>query len=208
MSAPSDSDRRVARGGSGDTAGAWAAAAVVLALGALAFGLYGQIRAADLEDRVTQLEAQRRAAPTFEVTTTLAPIARVGATTHAGDAGGAVDDSTRAGIRQAFQSAYSAGTPADQRLSAIDDPEGVEAALKTALAGPFGQQASGISVVVSDITMVSETSAQVKYSILVAGQPQYADRVGAAVYFKGSWRVSRATFCTDLATVGARCTGS
>ena len=208
------------RGGSSDTAGAWAAAAVVLALGALGFAMFSQIRAADLEDRVTQLEAQRRSPVTVsaEVTTTLSPISGPPITgsritgspdgSGVGAGGSSVDESTRAGIRQAFQAAYGAGTPADQRLSAIDDPAGVEDALRAAVAGPLGQQAANAAVVVNDITLVTDTSAQVKYSILIAGQPQYTDRVGSSVYVKGSWRVSRATICTDLAIVGADCTGS
>ena len=178
------------------TTGAWAAAAVVLAVGALAFGVVAQVRATDLEDRVTQLEAQGRqpiaAVAPGRSTTTLRTV----------DAGNVAAETA---VRHAFGAVYDASTPASERLAAVDDPRGVEQAFRQAATGQFSGQATQASVNVSAVNFTSETGARVSYEILIGGQPRFTDRIGPAALVGGAWRVSRTTVCTDLQLVGATC---
>jgi hypothetical protein len=187
----------MASGNRESTTGAWAAAAVVLAVGALAFGVVAQVRATDLEDRVTQLEALGRqpiaaVAPGRSTTTTLRTV----------DAGNIAAETA---VRHAFGAVYDASTPASERLAAVDDPRGVEQAFRQAATGQFSGQATQASVNVSAVNFTSETGARVSYEILIGGQPRFTDRIGTAALVGGAWRVSRTTVCTDLQLVGATC---
>jgi hypothetical protein len=58
---------------------------------------------------------------------------------------------------------------------------------------------------VDSITLVDETHADVVYSILFDGIPQYAERRGRAIKIDGTWMVSRDTVCALLTLGGITC---
>lgn len=55
------------------------------------------------------------------------------------------------------------------------------------------------SVSVSSVTITSPTTAEVKYSILVGGQPALPDQIGEAVLQDGVWKVGIDSFMALLA---------
>ena len=184
-------DRGAKPKGRESTNGAWAAAAVVLAIGGLGFGVVAQIRVSDLEDRVTQIQTVG-VSPAAVLSTTIPPLQ-------------ATNQAAEALVRHAFGAVYDPSTAAAERLAAVDDPRGVDVAFKSAASGQFAPQASQASLDITEVEFTSETAARVRYAILIGGQPRYVGRIGDASLIGGAWRVSRDTVCADLALVGANC---
>jgi hypothetical protein len=190
-----------------DNAGAWAAAAVVLALGGLGFGVAAQLRVGDLEQRVLALErtAERRADGTQQVA---APSTT--ATADAPDPGDAGEvpadhDAAEAAVRSAFVVLYDGARPIDDRLAAVDDPRGVEEALREASGGDLALQLANTKATVSDVDFTSSTTASVQFSVLVNGEQLVEDATGAARLVDGAWKVTRATVCANLEDAGSPC---
>ncbi|MFN8053141.1 MAG: hypothetical protein U0Q22_16970 [Acidimicrobiales bacterium] len=190
----------------GSAAGAWAAAAVVLAVGALVFGVLAHIRITDLEDRVAALEAD---GDTRTGTTPAATGFRenIGSTTIATPAaiGPADPVAARAAVVAAFGSVYDGTNGIEVRLRMIDDPTGVEQAIRSLQSGPNALAVNAATVNVNDVTFTSPTRASVIYGIAVSGQPAALGRTGEARVEAGAWKVTRATVCGDLAAAGGSC---
>ena len=192
----------------GVSAGAWAAAALVLALGGLGFGVAAHLRVTDLEQRLSAVEAAQgtRAASSAalgpNVSSTQLPAV---STTSAVTETPPDVASARASITSAFTAVYNGGLADEARLALIDDPTGVDAAIMAARAGANAAVASTIAAQVSDITFTSATRATVTYTVGVAGQPPSSPRQGSARLASGTWKVTRDTVCTDLAVIGAPC---
>jgi hypothetical protein len=203
----SESPDRDDRGRAEDSAGAWAAAAVVLALGALGFAVVAQVRVSDLEHRVVALERSidRTAAPPGDVgsptTTTPRP---ADDQPVAGDQP-ANPGAAEAAVRSAFVNLYDGARPIAERVDAVDDPRGVADALGAAAEGDFALKVANTRATVSEVIFTSPTTATTRYSVLVNGDPQVADAQGAARFVDGEWKVTRATVCADLEDVGAPC---
>jgi hypothetical protein len=195
-------------GRSEGSAAAWAAAAVVLAVGALGFGVVAQVRETHLEQRIDQLQTTARAAATTsrarETTTT---DATPSTTTTVVGAAPADDVVARSNVIHAYQTVYDGTEPTDTRLAFIDDPNGVGAAFQAAAAGRFATQASAIKARIDSVSFDSAVEASVHYAILVNGVPQFDHRVGTARLDNGLWKVTRATVCGDLLEAGAPCQG-
>ncbi len=201
------------RGSSDGSAGAWAAAAVVLALGALGFGVFAQLRASDLAARVDRLETDRAASPvsvetTIRVNTTLKttpPTAGLSVVPTTAPASQPPDiTSAENAVRQAYAIAYDGTQPLDARLSVIDDSRGVDSAFRAAGTGQYAAPLANARGTVLKVTFTSDTAADVSYSVFFNGQPG-AERQGTAVAVEGMWRISRATVCADLASLNAPC---
>ena len=169
------------------TAGAWAAAAVVLALGALAFGVTSHLRVADLEAHVDTVVASLATTPDASTPVPSTPVASRPSTTVSGASTSEPPDpdGARAGITEAFATLYDASRPTAVRVAAVDDPDGVARALARVEAGPLGEVASEVSVTVDDISFTSDTRAIVTYTLTFAGLADVAP--GAAR--PGSWEV-------------------
>lgn len=200
-------DRRGDEGRGEDNAGAWAAAAVVLALGGLGFGVAAQLRAGDLEQRVLALERTIDARP--DVTERLAApstTARADAP-EPGDEGEVPTDldAAEAAIRTAFVVLYDGARPVRDRVAVVDDPRGVEQALKTASEGEFALQLANTKGTVSEVSFTSSTTASVRYSVLSSGELLVPDGTGAARLVDGEWKVTRATVCANLEEAGSPC---
>jgi hypothetical protein len=189
------------RGRAEASTGAWAAAAVVLALGGLGFGVVAQVRTSDLEDRVDRLEitlAQKARTPASTTTVVDNTPTTLGRQPES-------PDEARADVLHAFDVAYDGAKPIEERLSFVDDTSGVAAAITSTASGPFAEQAARSRVRVDDVTFTSAVEATVRYVVVSGGVAQLDDRVGAARNVGGTWKVTRDTICTDLVAAGANC---
>jgi len=190
----------------GSSAGAWAAAALVLALGALIFAVLAHVRVSELEDRIGVLESEN--ALRSPLTSLVDPLDPVPTTPISSPEGGGEppDPSTaRADVIAAFSAVYDSRAAIDDRLRLVDDTTGVAAALRQAAAGPNAAVINSATVNVNDVTFSSPTRATVVYGLAVPGQPPILGRSGEARVDGGAWKVTRATVCADLTAVGAPC---
>ena len=196
------------RGGSG--AGAWAAAALVLGLGGLIFGLLAQMRVSSVEQRVDTLEAARAAAPvSVPVSSTTTTRAESDTTTTASPApfSNEPDDPAAAteAVIAAFEIVYDGTRTPSARAARVEPPTDVELAIRAAEQGPSGPQFSSTTVTVHQVTFTSPTDASVQYEVFVGGTDSLGRSNGAAVRVGSSWKVSRSTVCVDLAEAGSDC---
>jgi hypothetical protein len=193
-------------GRSDGSAAAWAAAAVVLAVGGLGFGVAAQIRLNHVEQRVDRLEATAKSAVTSRHATTTTTIddTTLPSTTVVAAAPADVA-AAKQSVIHAYQTVYDGSQSPDTRLAFIDDPSGVAAAFQQASGGPLAAQAAAIKARIDDVTFNSAVDASVRYAVLVNGVPQFQSRLGEARFDNGLWKVSRATVCADLQEAGAPC---
>lgn len=194
----------------GSSAGAWAAAALVLALGALIFAVLAHIRASDLEGRVGTLESELAARPSppspdgalaDPPVPTVAPTAVVPTTVVPPPD----PAQARAEVIAAFASVYDPTSGVDARMRLVDDTTGVAAAIRQAEAGPNGAAISTATVNVNDVEFLSPTRAKVIYGLVVPGEAPILGRSGEARVAAGAWKVTRATVCADLEAIGGSC---
>jgi hypothetical protein len=199
-------------GRNGSATGAWAAAAVVLAVGALAFAVNAHYRLNNMQRAMDEMQSRTVAVDTTvdRITTTTRFIpgsALSTAPTTAAPNPGRPDDTATAetAIRAAFATAFDASKPITERLGAIDDSRGVAAALQAAVSGQFKDQASNSRGSVATITFTSRASADVMYSVLIGGQVQGDPKLGSAREAGGTWKVTRSTVCSLLESISAPC---
>lgn len=189
---------------------------MVLAVGALGFGVVGHLRADELEEQVADLRAATReprtAAPAATTTSTTSSTTTTSTTTAPGGAGAVAVTGdpldpvvARRAIEVAFDAVYDGGAGSSVRIAAVDDPTGIEDALRVLYLGPSAEAARTSSATVSAVSFTSPTRAAVGYTVAVAGVPELAVRLGEARIAGGSWKVTRATVCADLAVLEAPC---
>jgi hypothetical protein len=105
-------------------------------------------------------------------------------------------------IQAAFRTAYDSSLDQATREAPIDDPRGLAEAAAEAMAGPFAAEAVSARPTVTDVSFDRPGHATVVYDL---GQGSIRDRVGEAVLVEGTWKVTRATVCFDLALAAATC---
>jgi hypothetical protein len=94
--------------------------------------------------------------------------------------------------------------PWEQKEALFDDVTGVKAAIDTARSGQFAVQAKSAVYSADELVFTSPTEAWLRYTITTdAGT--YSGRIGRAVLKDGSWRITRATICADLAFATSPC---
>jgi hypothetical protein len=197
-------------GRSEGSAAAWAAAAVVLALGGLGFGVAAQVRLSHVEDRLDQLQQSgvRAAAPRSAPTTTRPHKNQSPRTTTTAVASQPADpNAAKQSVIHAYQVVYDGSQPTDSRLAFIDNPTGVAQAFQAAATGQVAAQAAAIKARIDSVTFTSAEEASVRYAVLVNGVPQFDNRIGTAHFDNGVWKVARQTVCEDLTEAGAPCQG-
>lgn len=204
------------RGGSESNAGAWAAAALVIGLGGLGFGVAAMVRADALQARVAQLEASRRDDSTMVseirgpgTSEAPRPLANPMADQQANPTAEQPTDPVRAEseVIEAFETVYDGSRPGEERSDAIDDPRGVGAAFQVAAGGRFAVLAVSSRAVVTSVRFNSAVEAVVTYRVESDAGVDLGERTGVARLVGGRWKVTRATVCADLASVGAPCDG-
>jgi hypothetical protein len=171
---------------------------VVLALGALVFGVVAELHAHDLGVRVARLEqrasqssTQRSGSGSSTPTSTVASLQP------------ADPQQAEQEIDTAFAAVYDGSRPTSERLNYIDDPTGVMDAFNKASTGSLASVTSGLRADVSRVTFTSSLTATVSYSLTAAGTT--AQRLGSARLAGGTWKVSRSTVCSDLSAAGVAC---
>ncbi len=199
--------RRGDEGRGEDNAGAWAAAAVVLALGGLGFGVAAQLRAGDLEQRILALERTIDARPDARERLAAPSTTALADAPEPGDEGElpADSDAAEAEVRTAFVVLYDGARPFRDRLAVVDDPRGVEEALRAASEGELALQLANTKGTVSEVHFTSSSTASVRFSVLASGELLVPDGTGAARLVDGEWKVTRATVCANLEEAGSPC---
>ena len=110
-----------------------------------------------------------------------------------------------AAVRDVFATLFSSSTPfEDQPAGLLDDDTGVAAAIEVARNGDFADAVATAEYTIEDFVFTSPTEAWFRYSI-ATGTSYFGQRYGTAYLIDGSWRISRAVICQDLALAGAPC---
>lgn len=145
--------------------------------------------------RVTPLPSE---STNSNVNVTPSPIP-VTAPVDTGSAGAPARDDAE--IRAAFLGWIDA-QPKDNVAQYVEDGAGIADALRQGMSQHGDDALSRYSGRVDSIQVIDATHADVRYSILFNGQPQYSMRPGKAIKFNGKWMVTRETVC-ELLAVGA-----
>jgi hypothetical protein len=97
-----------------------------------------------------------------------------------------------AAVRRNWETFFDGKTPTARREQLLQNGSRFRVALQAAAASPL---AGSSSATVTSVSLVTPTTAIVKYSITVGGQPGLTDQQGEAVLIGGVWQVSDLTFC-------------
>jgi hypothetical protein len=81
--------------------------------------------------------------------------------------------------------------PSADKIGLLADGQQHAAELEALAASPTGPR---ISATISSVTVTSPTEAEVRYSIMLDGQPALAEQLSTVVLQDGEWKVSIATF--------------
>jgi hypothetical protein len=119
---------------------------------------------------------------------------------------GSDEQAARRAIIQAFVDWGSVGTvaQAEAKFGLIDDTRGIRQAAEQAVRN-YPYEVSHDVYRVSEVGFVNAATALVVYDIVIDGVPRFTGRVGHAVLVDGTWKITRATVCNDLALAGASC---
>jgi hypothetical protein len=128
-------------------------------------------------------------------TTSTAPPTTSGASTTT-SASAAVFTGDAATIAANFVKFFDGTQPAADKVALLENGQQYTKELEAQAASPMGKMAS---VAVSAVTVTSQTTADVKYTILVGGTPALPNQPGKAVLQDGVWKVSAESFLALLA---------
>jgi WD40 repeat protein/DNA-binding SARP family transcriptional activator len=129
----------------------------------------------------------------------VADIGRESAATRPDDPEAAVAE-----ITDAMTTAYDGAVPITDKLSLIDDPADIAEAID-AVTAPSVQEALTTSrVSINRIEFVAGDEARIRYDVFTA-IGDHEGQFGAAVLTPEGWKITRATFCADLAALGVDC---
>jgi hypothetical protein len=109
-------------------------------------------------------------------------------------------------IVQDFDAVYQASTSTDQKLGLIDDPTNLDAAFQQARQN-FAQALQNKMTRINDVRFLNATQALVFYDIVIPNYsiPEFPNRIGRVLLTHGTWKVTRATICTDLQLAAVTC---
>jgi flagellar basal body-associated protein FliL len=86
--------------------------------------------------------------------------------------------------------------PVADKIGLLENGQQYAEELEAQAASPSGKTAS---ITISSVTITSATTAEVKFSILVSGEPAFPDQTGKAILQDGVWKVGAETFLALLA---------
>jgi hypothetical protein len=109
------------------------------------------------------------------------------------------DAATTAAIKEAYSKFFSSDTPEGESLGYLQDGQAFKAAVEAQAGSDMAKKASAE---VSKVTMISANSAEVTFSILLAGNPMLPNYKGYAVREGGKWKVAGKTFCELMTLQG------
>jgi len=85
--------------------------------------------------------------------------------------------------------------PVADKIGLLENGQQYAKELEAEGASPTGKT---VSVTISSVTITSATAAEVKFSILVGGQPAFSEQTGKAILQEGVWKVGVDTFLAVL----------
>jgi hypothetical protein len=103
-------------------------------------------------------------------------------------------------IKQAWETFFNGATPVAQRVALLAGGQRFAATIKSLSTNPL---ASKTSATVSKVTVTSPTTAQVTFTVSLAGAPVLANVKGTAVLQNGTWLVDAGSLCKLLALQGS-----
>jgi hypothetical protein len=110
-----------------------------------------------------------------------------------------------AAIRNAFEQ-WIYVSPRDAIEPYVEDAASILDAWRQGIAQqPTGGSYEHYRIRVDSVNVVDETHADVVYSLLYDGQPQYDHVKAAAIKIDGTWKVTRDTVCSILSHGGITC---
>jgi hypothetical protein len=114
------------------------------------------------------------------------------------------DVSAENSIRDAFLHWINA-KPKDAVDQYVEDYASIAEAHRQGIAQHSEEELAKYSGRVESIEIIDSTHANVRYTILFDGNPQYANQAGEAIKVDGAWKVSRDTVCDLLIYGGIAC---
>jgi hypothetical protein len=174
--------------------------------------LYTRAADGDDSDQVTlgervlntlRIEPLGASTTTTPLTTTPAPPSLAPPTITTVPAFAPTTDDERA-IQELFE-AWLRDHPDDDTRRMVEDADALLPSIHEGLAQHTPEDLAQYSGSVSAIRMLDADHAEVQYTLLHGGQPQFGLRTGTAVRIDGRWMVSRATECALLSLGGITC---
>lgn len=104
-------------------------------------------------------------------------------------------------IRANWEAFFSAKTSLAKRIALLQDGKAFAKILREQASSPL---TAGASATVSKITLKGKSSATVRYTIDIGGQPALKNRTGTAVLQRKVWKVGASSFCSLLHLEGVK----
>jgi hypothetical protein len=101
-------------------------------------------------------------------------------------------------IAATFVMFFDGARPVAERTELLENGQQFVVQLETMSASAVGKT---VSVDISSISTTSASTAEVRFSILVGGEPAVSEQTGKAVLQDGEWKVAAETFLAVLAQV-------
>ncbi len=108
-------------------------------------------------------------------------------------------------VTDAFDIAHSNAQSDDARTAVIDDPTGLPEIWAQNRQGPYKDQIAASVITLDDVVFASATKAYFRYHWETPGYSTYGPRFGEADVVDGTWKVTRASMCQDIALTGVSC---
>jgi hypothetical protein len=117
------------------------------------------------------------------------------------------EDRARDEVTEAFEQAYAGTSTGEERLSRIEDSEGLEELRQQVLVNFPLTPLDDLSVRVEEVRFLNRRTAAVRYTIVLPGYsiPEFPNRIGRAVLVGDTWKVTRQTLCNDLTLGSVTC---
>ena len=95
-------------------------------------------------------------------------------------------------IKKSWTAFFSGSTSAQTRISLLENGQKFASLINAINASPLAKQ---VEASVSDVKVTSATTADVTYTVSLAGQTVLNAATGQAVLVAGTWKVGDASFC-------------
>jgi hypothetical protein len=113
---------------------------------------------------------------------------------------GGTDAAAAAAIKDAYAKFFAPDTPEQVSLGLLQNGPQFKAAVEQQGGSSYAQKSSAK---VSEVSVVSPTTAKVTFTIYVNGQAMLRDQPGYAVKQDGTWKIAEYTFCGLLTLEGS-----
>jgi hypothetical protein len=110
-------------------------------------------------------------------------------------------------VIEAVEVASAGASTAEERLASIEDSDGQDELRQEILVHFPDLPIDQITARVEKVRFLNRTTAAVRYTIVLPGYsiPEIPDRIARVVLVDDTWKVTRASACSDLALGGVTC---